>query len=169
MAWTTTLVTRLRYFIGDYTAPYTYTNEVLQFMLAISSIEILETYSDWNIDGPYTIDTDTPSISPDPTRSTVPAAIGNLIVLRAALLINDSEIRTSSSSAGYKIVDDRSTIDTTSVVDSLKIKSKLWNDSYAQARKDFESGNMFAGGAVLQPYNSISFPTIDQMGNRDPR
>lgn len=158
MGWDTTLVTRLRYYIGDYTAPYTHADSVLKTMLSIAAIDILGTYNDWNIDGPYTIDTDTPSITPDPTRATVPAGIGNLIVLRAAIILNASEIRTSVSSAGYKITDDKSSIDTTSVVDALKIKQQLWKNEYEMAKADFEAGNMFAGGAVLQPYNSLSNP-----------
>jgi len=164
MAWTTTLVNRFRYYIGDYTPTYTYTNNILETLLAIAAIDVLSTYNDWNIGGPYTIDTDTPTITPDPTDSTVPQGIGNLIVLRAAILLNTSELRTLSGSAGYKIIDDRSTIDTTSVVDSLKIKSKLWTDQYEMAKEDFETGNMFAGAAVLQPYNSLNFPTMDETG-----
>ncbi len=160
MGWETVLVERLRYYINDLdAADYDWTDAQLQKFLAIATIDVINATSRWSSTvGSYTVDTSATGaamISPDPLSSSV-AAFSNLIVLRAACIIAKSEFKRASkeTGAGWKITDDRSTIDGTKAIDASKQIAGDYCGSYEEALADFKSGNRYAGYAILTPFTS---------------
>lgn len=155
--WQTTLVNRLRYYINDLNAE-TWTNAQLQNFIAIATINVDSVLAQWYSVtlGPYTVDTDVPSIDPDPTTNGAPQGFSNLIVLHAAVIIYNSELKRISKTSGWKIVDDRSTIDTTGAIVSAKAALADTLAAYEQALEDFKSGNQGAGIGIFSTYKSAN-------------
>lgn len=153
MAWDTTLVNRLRFYIHDIDpSSQSYTDSTLAKYLAISSIDVI---SEVNlIAREFTIDTDAPSISPDPTSSTVDQGIANLFVTKAALLIVMGEMRRDVAKYGIKIRDDVTTYDATGAMKGRAEVYKNFEENYEKTKWDWEKGNKAAGKAILGPYAS---------------
>lgn len=152
MAWETVLVERLRYYINDLDASPTWTDAQLIKFITIGAIQVNESLKTWISD--YTINTASGTISPDPTTDGSTAGVASLFVLKAAEIIARAEIKTLLATAGFKVTDDRSTIDTTSAVNAAKTKAELFKDIYTQAELDFTRGNQTSGEAILAPYTS---------------
>lgn len=155
MAWDTTLVEQLRYVIGDYdSSNYYYTSTDLKKFLLVAAYQTLEALASWGIDANYQIDLDGSTISPDPTSDVGYRSFANLMVIKAACLISSSQLRLMSMKTGYKVVDDKSTIDTTGVMASLKDNVKTFCDGYKQAIQEFKenSTKTNVGSAILGPY-----------------
>ena len=163
MSWDIVLVERLRYVINDLDATaYTWTDLQLQKFLAIAAINVLTDLEKWaaKLNGPYTVNTSVsgPSmITPDPVDNG-PMALGNLMVIKAACVIAMSEAKKIGNTAGWKIVDDRSSIDGTKAIDHAFTHKKSICEDYSMALKDYKSGNQFAGYAILSPYQSPNGP-----------
>lgn len=156
MAWDTTLVTRLRYMIHDLDpSNYTWTDSQLKTFIAIAAVYTFEDLSPFELDygGPYTVDTDIPSISPDPVSTPI---ISNIILLKAACIIATSELKKANASGGWKIVDDRSTIDGTQNVKSAKEIADNYCKSYTDAFNAYLQGNTSIIQAILSPYTDGS-------------
>ena len=153
MAWDTTLVNRLRFYIHDIDpSSQSYTDSTLAKYLAISSIDVI---SEVNlIAREFTIDTDAPSISPDPTSSTVDQGIANLFVTKAALLIVMGEMRRDVAKYGIKIRDVVTTYDATGAMKGRAEVYKNFEENYEKTKWDWEKGNKAAGKAILGPYAS---------------
>jgi hypothetical protein len=160
MYWNTTLVERLRYYIGDLDiTAYEWTDGQLEKFLAIAAITVTTDLLHWEtvINGPYIINTSLSGsgmIVPDPVDN-APAGFSNLIVFQAACLMARSNVKKSAAQgAGWKIIDDRSTIDGTNVIDALISISDDYCSSYSMTLKEFKEGNKYAGHSVLSPYAS---------------
>ena len=151
MAWTTTLVNRLRLIIGDDGATEDYTDLTLSQYIAIAAIDVVVSV---NLNITFTIDTDVPTISPDPvTNSSVPEGIGNLFVLKAACKIAMRELRKDSAKYGIKIRDDKSYYDGTEASKNLKIRYDNYCKMYEATRWMWEKGNLSAGKSILNNVN----------------
>jgi hypothetical protein len=164
MAWNTTLVERLRYIISDLdSSDYVWTDAQLEKFLAIAMIDVQMQLAGWEteIGGPYTVYTQlsgSDMITPDPVDNG-PAALGNLMVLGAACYIGRSELKKLGKEGGWKIVDDRSTIDGTKAVENAAQVAKDYCASYKDALDAFKAGEGASGGnglAVLSPYASAN-------------
>lgn len=157
MAWDDVLVERLRFYIYDLDATdYTWTDLQLEKFLAIAAINVFNELTDWTteIGGPYTVSTNLSGpnmITPDPV-SVGPAALGNMIVAKAGCLIAGAELKKLGASAGWKVVDDRSTIDGTNAIKAGADTVKRYCDNYNDIMDDFKRGNRAAGQSVLSPY-----------------
>lgn len=162
MAWNTVLVERLRYVISDLDdSDYVWTDLQLEKFLAIATIDVITQLKGWesDINGPYTVSTNlsgSDMISPDPIDNG-PSALGNLIVLSAACFIGRSELKKLGKEGGWKIVDDRSTIDGTKAVENAAQVAKDYCESYKAAISAFKSGISLDGNfgkAILSPFTS---------------
>jgi len=153
MAWDTTLVNRLRFYIHDIDpSSQSYTDSTLAKYLAISSIDVVR---DVNlITETFTVDTDAPSIAPDPTGSAVDQGIANLFVTKAALLIVMGEMRRDVAKYGIKIRDDVTTYDATGAMKGRAEVYKNFEENYEKTKWEWEKGNKAAGKAILGPYAS---------------
>jgi len=175
MAWNTILVEQLRYLIFDLDpADYTWTDLQLEKFLAIATIQVTSDLQGWNtyINGPYTVTTEASGsamISPDPVSNTS-SSFSNLIVLKAACVLARSELRKLGKTGGWKIVDDKSTIDGTKAVDNAYKVATDYCTMYADALDDFKQGNIFNAGivgkGVLSPYQSPNGTPFGYYGYR---
>jgi hypothetical protein len=157
MAWDTTLVNRLRFYIHDIDAStQSYTDSTLAKYLAISVIDVASDV--YLIDTTFTVNTDDPSISPDPTSSSVPQGIANLFVLRAAMLIAMGEMRRDVAKYGIKVKDDMTSYDATGAMKGRAEVFKSYEENYQKTKWEWEKGNKAAGKAILGPYSSADNP-----------
>lgn len=152
MAWDTVLVERLRYYINDLSGSPTWTDTQLKRFITLGAIEVSNDLAGF-IDS-YTINTASGTIDPDPTEDGSNAAVGSIFVLKAASILSNAEVKQLLATAGFKVTDDRSSIDTTSAIDAAKSKVKLYTDEYLRAIKNYQYGNTTEGEAVLAPYTS---------------
>lgn len=165
MAWDDTLVERLRYYIYDLdSTAYVWTELQLEKFLAIAAINVFTELEDWetSIGGPYTVYTNLSGsgmITPDPV-SNGPAALGNMIVAKAGCIIAGAELKKLGVSAGWKVVDDRSTIDGTQAIKAGADTVKRYCEEYTSIVDDFKRGNRAAGQSILSPYASANYASF---------
>lgn len=138
----------LRDLIGDVADVPTYSDDRLEQAIVSSAFLLLRQIS---FDEDYVVEVQCRTITPDPSSDYDFLA---LVVLRTAVLILSSELKTSSLSS-IKVVDGPSSVDMTSL-------SKTAKDLLAQASKQFEEaklahqiGNGGYGEAILSPYGSF--------------
>jgi hypothetical protein len=156
MTWDVSYTKKLRYLIGDTGVTSTYTDTQLQFFLAISADYVFEALSVYDIGGPYVVNISgaTATIVPDPETGG-PVAVGNLICLHAAVLINRSEIKLLLASGGIKVTDNKSTIDLSGQLSAAKIKQGLgFDSSYKDTLREYEMGNRYAGCGIFATYQA---------------
>lgn len=143
MAWTTSLVNSLRYYLGSPDISE-YSDIALQTFLVYGAAEAI---ADTPVNG-YTADFSVLNISPDPETN---SGISQLILLKAQIIIIRGEIRRYSRTAGYKITDDRSTIDGTSHLNALKDLLKQLEKDYTNAQTSYGSGDGRVYRAIIAP------------------
>lgn len=161
MAWNTSLVNRLRFYIGDIDE----TNEVwsntqLAKLITIAALDVLNEISLSNVTSKtLTINTDTPSISPDPTSDTdiKDTGVPELFILRAAHVIALSEYRKDISKFGIRIRDDNTSFDGTAALKGRAEVFQLYKENYERAVWEWEKGNRASCRAILGPYASADF------------
>lgn len=160
--WDTVLVERLRYYINDIdSTAYDWTDVQLQKFLAIGAVNVFSDLAKYStiLQWPYTINTATTGsnmISPDPLNDLI--GISNLLVINAGCIIARSTLKRTGAAGGWKIIDDKATIDGTQSVIAAQNTAKTYCDSYSKAIEEFKDGNAYAGSAVLSPYQSSNMP-----------
>jgi hypothetical protein len=147
--YTESLANRLRYLINDIAAPQTFTDFQLRTYVAIAAVSVV---SEVNTNIAWTIDTDIPSISPDPFSSAVNIGIPNLFVLKAACLVTQGELRKDVSKFGIKIRDHLTAYDGTEGMKARIAASKSFCELYEEVKWDWEIGNKAAGRAIVGPF-----------------
>ena len=158
MAWNQTLTSRLRYYIGDIDeSNEVWSNSELAKLISMAAIDVLNSVSLSNTTSlTLEIDTNTPSISPDPTTNAElkNSHIAELFVLKAAYIIAMSEYRKDISKFGIRIRDDTTSFDGTG---ALKARSEVLNfykGNYEKAEWEWNVGNIATCRAILGPYAS---------------
>lgn len=147
MSWNVTLVEQLRYYINDINSSnYSYTDAQLAKFIAIAGTQV---FSSLGLSSTYTVDVSIPSINPDPESD---KTISALLVLKAAVIITAGQVKYMSSTAGYKVVDDRSSIDGQAGLLAIRDLLKFYTDNYNKAEESYLLGEGNIGCAVLSPY-----------------
>ncbi len=143
MAWTTSLVNSLRFYLGS---PDTveYPDATLQSFLVYGAAEAI---SEAGVEG-YTADISAFTISPDPEAD---PSVSQLILLKSQIIIIRGEIRRYSRTAGYRITDDRSTIDGKSHLDALRDLLKQLESDYNKAEESYAAGDGRVYRAIISP------------------
>ena len=155
MAWKTELVQLVRNIIGDtdISSP-TYTDERLQEVI-MTSAQLLQGDVDFSQD--YTIDIDQCVLSPDPTiTGSKDNDFINLVALRTACIIANSEFRTAANKA-YNFVDGPSKIDGRDVAESLYKLAQDICSAFENAKKAYRAGNSTAGAIIISPYRVYDY------------
>jgi hypothetical protein len=147
-----TLVTTLRYYIGDIVSPYSYTDEVLNQFIVISAIAVTSEVTIMPLN--YSIDIASWTITPDPTSSESNRGLSNLFVLKSAVILTMSETRRDVSKYGVRIKDDLTSYDGTAALKGKQDIMNMYLDNYEKSKWEWEMGNKFAGRAILGPYES---------------
>lgn len=155
LSFSSELVLALRYYIQDYDPDnYTYTDAQLETFLSVAAIQVINdipTFGDT-----YTVVINPASISPDPTDDTSDG-FAMLVVYRAACVIARGESKKTAAAGGWKIVDDRSTIDGTQAVKGAIDLAKNYCQAYTDALTAYEKGaSQGQGSAILGPYASAN-------------
>lgn len=92
------------------------------------------------------------SITPDPTGDT---NFVDLMILRAACLIDHTEARRAAKNSGFSVREFSSTIDTKGLADArIKLLEKGVCKSYEDALFNFQAGDYVAGSAILGPFRT---------------
>tara|TARA_R110000824_G_scaffold211640_5_gene397564 strand:+ start:4678 stop:5175 length:498 start_codon:yes stop_codon:yes gene_type:complete len=152
MAWTSDMVTVLRYIIDDVDSPQTYTDSRLQTVI-VTAAQL--TKEDITFSKTYTLDLTNITISPDPTAATRDDGFINLVSLKAACLLAGAEFKTEAAK-GINIRDGSSAIDTRGVSESRKDWRNHICNQYDQAERDYKMGNSKVGEAIVGPYRSFA-------------
>lgn len=162
--WNDVLVERLRYYIYDLdSSNYSWTSAQLEKFLSIAAIDVFGALIEYTteIGGPFTVNTDlsgSSMISPDPV-ATCPAIVTNMIVSRAACLISQQEYKKLlGQGAGWKVVDDRSTIDGSNALEGSKGQAEYYCKAFGDMLLDFKNNYQYTGSAILSPYTKGVYP-----------
>jgi hypothetical protein len=149
MAWKTEIGMIVRHLIGDVDYDNsTYSEDRIHETILVCA-QLVNAELDFA--NTYTIDVDQCTLSPDPTVGTKDDGFINLVALKAACLILNSEFRTSASKA-FNIVDGPSRIDGRDVANSQKELAKNMCGLYEDAKKAYRVGNLSVGAAIVGPY-----------------
>ena len=152
MAWQDTMIIMLRVVIDDMGSNPTYSDSRLEEVIVVSA-NLTKQDVDFNND--YTIGVTDLSIDPDPTTSPTDNAFLNLVTLKAACLLANSEYKTEANNA-ISIRDGSAAIDKRGVAAA----KKDWKDSickdYERAEREYKLGNSNAGASIVGPYNLYS-------------
>lgn len=153
MAWKTELVMLIRHLTGDIDLDNpVYSDDRLMETILVCA-QLLQGEVDFDND--YTVDVDQCVLTPDPTESTKDNAFINLVALKSACLILNSEFRTAAGKA-YNIVDGPSRIDGRDVANSQKELANNMCSAFEQAKKEYRAGNSTAGAAIIGPYRVLT-------------
>lgn len=156
MSWQTELVGQLRYIIHDLdSSNYTWTDAQLQNFLGIAAIRVSADLSNWDVPS-FTFTFASTTIDPDPIEQS--SVIQLLIMVKAACLIANSELKRTASQSGFTIVDDVSKIETKDMIKSAKEAVDTFCGDYDKAVRAYQEGTAFSGAndalAILSPYAS---------------
>lgn len=158
MSWSDEMVPVVRVLINDLGSPTTYTDSRLEEVIVVAA-QLLLKEIDW--DKTYVISISASSITPDPTSDARDDAFINLVCLKAASFIYDSEAKTASV-MGIRITDGPSTIDISGRLSSSLALSEKFREDFRRAKIEYLAGNSRAGHAILTPYtNRIYNPIPD--------
>jgi hypothetical protein len=156
--WKTDLVIILRVIINDVFSPQKYTDSYLQTVLVAAGI-LAENDIKFSVD--YNFDISNIEITPDPFVIQDGAAQA-ILSLKAACLLTQAEFK-AALGQGIRIRDGDSVIDTSVSFRGYRdILEKGPCDSYEKLKKQINSSNIDAFGAVISPYRGP-----DQIGFRE--
>jgi len=147
MGWQNEMVRIVRFLINDLDGS-TYTDSRLEETILVAA---QLQYISIDFDNTYVIDIDTLSLSPDPTSGTKDDWFINIVCMRAACIILNSEAKTLAAQS-YKIKDGPSSIE---VGETYKNTIALYEDACDRLSlmiMQYKAGNSVAGHAVLTPY-----------------
>lgn len=161
MSWSTELVTQLRYVINDLdSSNYTWTDVQLQNFIGISAVTVGQELQNWGFPSFSFTSGSSPTLTPDPTDDDYSDFVGILIIIKAACIISNAEMKKTAAQSGFTIVDDKSRIETKDRISSAKIAAEKFCGDYDLAVKAYIRGEAFVGGkdgiGILPPYSSIS-------------
>ena len=161
MAWQDTMVIMLRVIIDDMGSSPTYSDSSLEEILVVSA---KLTKKDVDFANDYTIGVTDSTITPDPVSSSDDAFV-NLVTLKAACLVANSEFKTEANNA-ISVRDGSAAIDKRGVAAA----KKDWRDTicsdYERAEKEIKLGNSSAGASIIGPYNLQSRGSSSSIRNR---
>lgn len=149
-------ILQLRILINDNDIAQTYTDTQMSQFLCVGAAQ-LNSYL-MGIGPTFTIDFTAYTVTPDPSDSTlVDQSAEQLLLLLTASVINDSEIKKLYASAGYKIVDDKSTIDTSAMLAGLKTRQTMYKLRFDELLRQYKLGNRTLGLAVGTPFDGATY------------
>ena len=167
MAWDTTMTTFVRVIIDDLDTPYDYADSRIKTLL-IHAAQLV--YQEVDFATTYTISTTAETISPDPTLSaSKDDDFFNLIVLKAACIMDQGKYRTAIIQSGLKAKAGPASLDTTGYNKGFEdlLKSGFTPcAAYEKARYDKMFGDGNVCKAILSPFvgNDFDPRSIDSYG-----
>ena len=152
MSWKTEMVRIVRYLINDLSSTPTYDDARLQEAILVNA---QLTQQDIDFPQDYTIDVDELVLSPDPTdrtNGTRDDAFINLVCLKTACMVDQSELRTAAGQS-IAIKDGDSSIDLRGNLQGRAEVIKMGMcAAYEKAKVDYECGNRIVGIGITTPH-----------------
>lgn len=153
MSWQTECTRLLRHMINDLGVSPKYGDDRLEELIIVAAQFVQQEVSLTQV---YVVDLDECKLDPDPTvRTNRDDSFINLILLKAACIIDQSEARSASGKA-ISISDSGSRIDLRgNLAGALKILEKGWCEAYKETKLEYELDRMgTAGKAILSPFRT---------------
>lgn len=147
MSWQSITNNVIRGLIGDIDTPQTYSDSRLTY-ISLNCAHLL--LNEVSFQNDYTVDVAASSISPDPSDPEDVSFI-NLLALRSAVLIANSEYKTASKQA-FIVKDGPSSIETGVRYKALQEFAATAKEMYDKAKIDFVAGNSVGALAVTTPF-----------------
>jgi hypothetical protein len=151
MAWQPELTDMLRYTVGDFTEPYTYSNAQMEKLIVVGA-QFVNTEVDLTTD--YTISVQGTGITPDPTDPRDDPFI-NLTILRTACLLasNEAKLRGGQAITVRDIGASVSTADRGKL--ALQV-AESFCENYEEAKLEYQTGQYSDSAsrmrAVVSPF-----------------
>jgi hypothetical protein len=161
MAWEDELVKMLRIVVNDIGDEPTYGDGRMEQTLAVAAQYVKEEVG--GFDYTYDIDINTPDIIPDPTVVN-DDAFSNMIVLKAACIIDQGTFRTKALQAGVKIKCGPAVLETLKTLDGFK---QLLEFGPCAAYEEMKKQLAFGGAGSASVVKAILSPFCGN--NFDPR
>lgn len=159
--WQVEIVRQVRHLINDWEEPYDYSDDRIAELILVAAQYVS---NEIDFSQTYEIDLDQLSIIPDPTdrnANTRDNIFINLVSLKAACLVDNSEARASAGKAftlkqGNNSISFGGSGGTSDA--KLKILEKGWCAAYQAAKEEYERGN------YKSPSSMIIGPTVSEYG-----
>lgn len=151
MAWDTEMVVLLRNLIGDTATPYEFSDDRLEELIVVASQFVI---MDLDFKNVYSVDAENLTLSPDPTQGDKDNAFINLVVVKAACLVDQSLYRTKAKQAGISVRSGSEVITTGGLLAGYKylLEKGGWCPVYQQMKFDYYMNNESVGQAIIGPY-----------------
>lgn len=155
MVWNIDLVKMLRYYINDIDLPQAFTDEKLKVFILIGLSQLQTSLYGIDVGGPYSIDLDLVTVTPDPCESISDknTAFLNLIVLAAACILVRAELKQKAARYGFTVTDDKSSISSKDMISSMQTQSKEFCKSFDLALKEFKMTKGRGCKFILSPFS----------------
>lgn len=158
MAWQDEMIPMLRALINDWEPTHEYSDARLESLLCVAAHYSI---SDVSFETTYTISVSDTSISPDPTTDNDTTFI-NLVVLKAACIIDKGNMRLAAMTAGLKATCGPAVMDTLSRMPGFStLIDKGYCASYEELSKQIAFGDTRLIRAIMSPFTNSNFdPSI---------
>ena len=168
MSWDTTMISMLRIVINDTEAPQSYTDARLQNMIVVSARYVQQEIV---FDTAYTIDTNSPSIVPDPTLTvSLDDAFTNFTILKAACLTDWSTYRAKALLAGVKARCGPAVLETLKHLEGFNVLIEQGPcKAYIMLKKEYQFGSLDNIRVVLSPFRGNNFDPSSLRSIREDR
>ncbi len=145
------LVTMLRVVVNDITSPQAFTDGRLEQIIVVSAHYVKEE-SDFTQS--YVVDIANETITPDPiATSTKDDIFTNLLILKSACFVDESNFRTRAAAAGIKAKCGPAMLETLDHIKGFQILLEQGPcKAYQDTRMQYQLGNLQAVRAILSPF-----------------
>lgn len=155
MSWQNELTIITRTLINDLNEPYEFSDERLQQLLVVSG-----KYVQWdvNLSNSYTFDVINNNISPDPVVTTKDEIFNSLCPLKAACMLDQSNLRTKAAFEGIRTSLGSANLSVQgSLQGFLAILDKGPCALYSELTEKYDMRNVTAWSAILTPFVNNRF------------
>ena len=147
MGWETEITRIVRFLINDIDGT-TYDDNRLEETILVAAQLLLNTM---DFDNTYLVETDSGSLSPDPTLlSTKDNFFIGCLSMKAAIIVLNSEAKTAAAQS-WRIKDSNASLDTTASYQAMHQLAKELSDKLEKYIFDYRAGNSIVGGCVITP------------------
>jgi len=151
--WDVDMVQMLRYLIGDVESPQSYTDDRLKIQVLVGAKFVVPAF---NFSQIFRVNLTTQTLSPDPTIDpTTDDWFTNLTVYKAAIILLQNELRTSSfQSVSFK--EFNTSVDLRDVAKNKKVLLDALTAEFEHAELEYRMGVRISGAAILTPFGILN-------------